>query len=70
MIEKEYKKCPDCGMLMERDGHLWWNSDLTKCYFAFNCPKCGAIFKHRLSKEEEVELKPTEKDFFMQERMV
>ena len=58
MIEKEYK-CPDCGTLMENRLGLFWDSSVTKCYFKYGCPNCGSEFTHRLSKEEEAEVKRT-----------
>lgn len=49
--------CLDCGNEMEREGGLMWNEALTECFYKFKCPNCGSGFEHRLTKEEEDELK-------------
>lgn len=50
-------KCLDCGDKMEYEGGLFWNEALTKCFWKLKCPNCGSTFCHRLTKEEEDELK-------------
>ena len=52
----EYK-CLDCGSDMQYECGLIWNSTLTDCFYKFKCSSCGSKFEHRLTKEEEDELK-------------
>ena len=52
----EYK-CLDCGSDMQYEGGLYWNITLTECFYIFKCTSCGSKFEHRLTKEEEDELK-------------
>ena len=52
----EYK-CLDCGSEMGYEGGLFWNGTITECFFGYKCVNCGSRFEHRLSKEEEEELK-------------
>ena len=49
--------CLDCGNEMKNEGGLFWNSALTECFYKFKCINCGSIFEHRLTKEEDDELK-------------
>lgn len=55
-VDPEYK-CPDCGTLMEYRQGLFWDSTVTKCYFKYDCPNCGSTFDHRLSEDEEAEMR-------------
>jgi len=49
--------CLDCGNEMEYEGGLFWNNTMTECFYGYKCVNCGSRFEHRLSKEEEEELK-------------